>query len=176
MIGEGTFVNISGVATTLARERHVGKDQEVRARFLGRLDKVMDETGPGNELVNLLEGFKRDGIRMGIVSFMRRPRLLRRLELWKLTSFFQAVVTPEQVSEFKPSPQPFLTAIRELKLRPANCFVIGDEPVDMTGGKRAGTKTIGLPQGFFSADELREAGADRVVSSISLLPSVLKSP
>ena len=63
-----------------------------------RLDKAMDKTGPGNELANLLEGFRRDGIRMWIISFMQRPRLLRRLQLWKLNRYFQAVVTPEQVS------------------------------------------------------------------------------
>src|SRR5207249_7432883 len=66
------------------------------------------------------------------------------LDKWKLGDYFSCAVTPEQVAEFKPSPQPYLKAIEEFHLKPRDCFVIGDEPVDMMGGKRAGTKTIGL--------------------------------
>jgi phosphoglycolate phosphatase-like HAD superfamily hydrolase len=40
----------------------------------------------------------------------------------------------------------------------------------MMGGKKAGAKTIGLPQGFFTGQELEKAGADRILSSLELLP------
>ncbi len=174
MIKDQSFVNISGVAIAMASERGVSSGQELRARFLERLDKVMDETGPGPEVVTLLDRFKKDGFRMGLVTFMRRPRLVRRLDLWKLTSYFTSIITPEQISEFKPSPRPFAQAMQELKLAPADCFVIGDEPVDMAGGKKAGAKTIGVPKGFFSDDELRQAGADYIVHSLNLLPEIVQ--
>jgi len=45
--------------------------------------------------------------------------------------------------------------------------------VDMMGGKRAGTKTIGLPQGFYSREELEEAGAESIITSLNELPSLL---
>ena len=51
--------------------------------------------------------------------------------------------------------------------------MVGDEPVDMLGGKRAGTRTIGLPQGFYSREELEEAGADSIITSLNALPSIL---
>ena len=57
----------------------------------------------------------------------------------------------------------------------ADCVVVGDEPVDMIGGKRAGATTVGLPQGFFSRSDLEEAGADHIIGSINLLPNVVRS-
>jgi HAD superfamily hydrolase (TIGR01549 family) len=174
MIKEGTFVNISGVAIALAQEHGVSKDQDVRAGFLQKLDERMDASGPGDGLVKLLNSFRKNHLRMGLVTFMRQPRLARRLEQWKLASYFQSVVTPEQLGEFKPSPKPFVKAVKELKVDPADCHVVGDEPVDMAGGKAAGMRTVGLPQGFFSEEELREAGADVIIQSLSMLPDVLK--
>lgn len=174
MIKQRTIYNISGVATAMAREHGVSKEAEVRDRFLERLDMVMDQTGPGDGLVSVLDELERERVRMGIVTFQRRPRLKRRLEAWNLKNYFISIVTPEQHSEFKPSPMPFLAAVKELGLPPARCFVVGDEPVDMIGGKKAGAETIGLPQGFFSEQELKEAGADRIITSLTQLPQIIQ--
>jgi len=133
----------------------------------------MDETGPGNDLIMLLEQLKENGIIMGIVTFVRKTRLTRRLDTWRLGDYFQCTVSPEQVAEFKPSPQPYLKAIADFHLAPKECVVVGDEPVDMLGGKRAGTRTIGLPQGFYSREELEGAGADSIIASLNALPDVL---
>ncbi len=173
MIDKGTFYNISGVAIAIAQEHGVSDQTKVRTRFLERLDKTMDETGPGNDLVSILDEFQRREVRMGIVTFQRSPRLQRRLEAWQLASYFRSIVTPEQHAEFKPSPTPFLAAIKQLDLTPAECFVVGDEPVDMIGGKKAGAQTIGMPRGFFSEQELKDAGADHIINSLSSLPQAI---
>jgi HAD superfamily hydrolase (TIGR01509 family) len=133
----------------------------------------MDETGPGNDLVSLLDQLKQNGIIMGIVTFVRKTRLTRRLDTWRLADYFQCTVSPEQVAEFKPSPQPYLKAIEDFHLAPKESVVVGDEPVDMLGGKRAGAKTIGLPHGFYSREELEEAGADSIITSLNELPGIL---
>src|SRR2546425_11436950 len=82
MIAEGTFYNISGIAIALAKDRGVqGYDVNLRDRFLQKLDIIMDETGPGDELAHLLSSLQDHDIRMGIVTFQRLPRLQRRLEI-----------------------------------------------------------------------------------------------
>jgi HAD superfamily hydrolase (TIGR01549 family) len=174
MIKQGTFYNISGVAIAMAREQGVDREAEVRASFLEKLDRIMDSTGPGETMVNVLEELEGKGVLMGIVTFQRRPRLEHRLEAWNLKNYFRSIVTPEQHSEFKPSPAPFLAAIKELAIPTARCLVVGDEPVDMIGGRKAGAETIGLPQGFFSDEELREAGADHIISSLTELPGLVQ--
>jgi pyrophosphatase PpaX len=175
MIKDGAFVNISGVAIAMAREHGVSKDEEVRAGFLRKMDEVMDSTGPGKDLLTVLNQFQEDNFRMGLVTFMRRPRLTRRLEKWKLTNYFQSVTTPEGMTEFKPSPKPFIKTIQELGVEPINCFAVGDEPVDMMGGKSAGARTVGIPRGFFSEAELREAGAEKIIDSISKLRGIIEA-
>lgn len=169
-----TTIRISGIAAALARDRGIDLPEEkVRTKFFENLDTRMDQTGPDGKLVGLLEEFRRRGFRMGIVTFVRKPRIQRRLDNWKLKEYFRSVITPDDEPEFKPSPRPFLMALEELRVRPDECFVVGDEPVDMMGGKRAGAKTIGLLQGFFTGQELEKAGADRLLTSLDALPRVL---
>ena len=166
-------IKISGIAVSLAREQGLERDDEVRARFFEKLDAKMDETGPGTELVKLLEQLSQKGFVLSIVSFVRKTRLTKRLDTWKLGDYFRCAVTPEQVAEFKPSPQPYLKVIEDFHLSPKECLVVGDEPVDMLGGKRAGTRTIGLPQGFYSREELEDAGAESIITSLNALPLIL---
>ena len=166
-------LKISGIAVVLAKQRGLERDEEVRSRFFEKLDAKMDQTGPGKDLITLLKQLKHKKVFMGIVSFVRKPRLAKRLDVWKLKDYFACTISPEQIAEFKPSPQPFLKAIENFGLAPKYCFVVGDEPVDMLGGKRAGAHTIGLPQGFYSREELEASGADSIITSLKAIPSIL---
>jgi phosphoglycolate phosphatase len=51
-------------------------------------------------------------------------------------------------------------------LDPSRCFVVGDTPKDIEAGHGAGCLAIGTATGHYSADELRDAGADHVMSSL----------
>lgn len=172
--GANGTLRISGIASAIARDHGVSRDEDVRAKFFQLLDARMDETGPDDKVVSLLEDYQHAGFRMGIVTFVRKSRISRRLDAWNLKRYFSSVVTPDDLPEVKPSPMPFLKAMSEIEMQPANCVVIGDEPVDMIGGKKAGANTIGLPVGFFSRKDLEVAGADHIIGSIDLLPTVVR--
>lgn len=176
MIGNGDAketLKISSIAVALAREQGLNDDEQVRSHFFEKLDARMDKTGPGDDLTKLLELFRENGLLMGIVTFVRRPRLTRRLKIWKLQDYFQSTVTPDEVPLFKPSPDPYVKVFKAFKLTPNQCVVVGDEPVDILGGRRAGAQTIGLPRGFYSEKELEEAGADLIISGLDELASIL---
>ena len=166
-------LKISNIAAVLAKERGVDKEGMIKARFFERLDKRMDETGPEDNIPNMLKELKREGFHLGIVTFVRKPRIRRRLDVWKLNDYFESVVTPDDEPDFKPSPRPFMRAMEELQVKPQECFVVGDEPVDMIGGKKAKATTIGIPQGFFTKQELERAGADYILNSLNQLPSIV---
>ena len=166
-------LKISGIAVALAKEQGFEHDEDVRLHFFEKLDARMDETGPGNELTQLLERLKQRRLFMGIVTFVRRPRLTRRLKTWNIEDYFRSTVTPGDVPEFKPAPDPYYRVIKEFNLAPEQCVVVGDEPVDILGGKRAGAHTIGLPRGFYSERELKESGADLIISSLNEIPRIL---
>ena len=48
----------------------------------------------------------------------------------------------------------------------ANTFVIGDTPLDIDAGNRAGFKTVGVGTGSYSAGQLLESGATIVVPDL----------
>ncbi|MFL5884224.1 MAG: HAD family hydrolase [Thermoleophilaceae bacterium] len=52
------------------------------------------------------------------------------------------------------------------ELEPSRCFVVGDTPKDIGAGHGAGCRAIGTATGHYSADELRDAGADHVMTSL----------
>ncbi|MBO0887506.1 HAD family hydrolase [Candidatus Bathyarchaeota archaeon] len=166
-------IRISNVAASLARDRGFNRDEDVRNRFFEILDARMDTSGPDRNLVTMLADLKQRGFQLGIVTFVRKNRITRRLDVWNFKQYFESVVTPDDVSDFKPSPLPFVTAMAQLRVRPSDCFVIGDEPVDMIGGKKAGAATVGLPQGFFTREELESAGADHILNSVIQLPTLV---
>ena len=166
-------LRISSVAGALAKDRGINREEELRTRFFEILDHRMDATGPDDGIVAMLKKFDREGVRMGIVTFVRKHRILRRLDVWKLKSFFGSVITPDDAVDVKPSPLPFLAAMKELRVQPNESFVVGDEPVDMLGGKKAGAITIGIPQGFFTREELENAGADHIINSLDELSSIV---
>ena len=51
---------------------------------------------------------------------------------------------------------------------------MGDMPVDILTGARAGTKTCGVTYGNASTDDLRAAGADVLIDDFSQLLSLLE--
>ena len=55
-----------------------------------------------------------------------------------------------------------------------NIFLIGDAPQDMKAGKEAGIKTIGVTTGIYSKEQLKDAGADFIVSNLKGKDEILK--
>jgi phosphoglycolate phosphatase len=49
----------------------------------------------------------------------------------------------------------------------ARCFSVGDTPRDVEAGHGAGIRVTGVATGKYSLDELREGGADAVISSFA---------
>jgi phosphoglycolate phosphatase-like HAD superfamily hydrolase len=48
----------------------------------------------------------------------------------------------------------------------SRCFVVGDTPLDVAAAKGAGAIAIAVASGHFSAEQLQEAGADHVLTSL----------
>ena len=64
--------------------------------------------------------------------------------------------------------------INELGVKPEECLFIGDSGMDMAVSKNAGCVGVGVLWGFREEDELRQNGADYIVSKPNEILSVLK--
>ena len=80
-----------------------------------------------------------------------------------LRQHFSVVVTAEDVTWGKPDPEVWTLAARRLRARPEDCVVFEDSLVGIEAAHRAGMRAIGVSTSY-PADELRAAGADRVIA------------
>ena len=49
---------------------------------------------------------------------------------------------------------------------PSRTLVVGDTPLDIQAGHRAGARAVGVATGHYSVDQLREAGADAALETL----------
>ena len=74
----------------------------------------------------------------------------------------------------KPKAAGLLEIVKTFRHDKRNTFMIGDTATDIRTAINAGTKSIGVLWGYREEDELVEAGADQVVSSIEELVELIE--
>ncbi|HEX8210659.1 MAG TPA: HAD-IA family hydrolase [Longimicrobium sp.] len=113
---------------------------------------------PGAEEV--LSELQRRGVPLAIVTSRLRHATLRGLDICGLSRHFEVIITPEDVRNAKPDPEPVLLALERLGVPAAEALFVGDSPHDVAAGRAAGTRTAGVLWGPFPRRTLEEAGAD----------------
>lgn len=96
-------------------------------------------------LREILEYFRSQGVKMAVGSSSRRQPIEGNLQRGGVRSYFEAVVTEEDISQGKPDPEVFLTAARRLGLSPSDCYVFEDSFNGIRAGHAAGCRTIMIP-------------------------------
>ena len=126
------------------------------------LMEAMLEPFPG--AVEAVAELDRRGVRLAIVTSRLKRATLRGLELCGLMDHFPVVVTPEDVSNPKPDPEPVRVALERLGVSAERAWFVGDSPHDVVAGQAAGVRTAAALWGPFPRATLEEAGADRLLS------------
>lgn len=71
-----------------------------------------------------------------------------------------AFLSRDHVERVKPDPRHLLQALDELAMPAATALMVGDHPLDIQTGKRAGTLTAGVATGNTAQSDLFRCGAD----------------
>ncbi|HEY0036317.1 MAG TPA: HAD-IA family hydrolase [Longimicrobium sp.] len=108
----------------------------------------------------VLAELSRRGIALAIVTSRLRRATLRGLDVCGLSRHFEVIITPEDVTNAKPHPDPVLLALERLGVPPSAALFVGDSPHDIAAGRAAGTRTAGVLWGPFPRAALEEAGPD----------------
>lgn len=82
---------------------------------------------------------------------------------------FDFILTGDEVPRAKPFPDPFLTAARQLGLRPEECIVVENAPLGIEAAKKAGMYCVAVETTL--GKEYLE-GADCILESIAQLPAL----
>ncbi|HKP76765.1 MAG TPA: HAD-IA family hydrolase, partial [Longimicrobiaceae bacterium] len=96
----------------------------------------------------------RRGLRLAIVTSKLRRGTLRGMDLCGITELFPVIVTPEDVRNPKPHPDPVRVALERLGVAPREALFVGDSPHDLVAGREAGTRTAAALWGPFPREAL----------------------
>jgi len=149
-----------GAAATREEIDRVSREKETLYRNLLRKGGVAPLAGAAEWVQRL----QRAGWLQAIASSAPRANVDVVLEMLGMASFFQAVVSAEDVTAGKPDPQVFLTAAARLNVAPQVCIVVEDSPMGIEAARRAGMHCIGVSRNG------QLAAADLAVTSLDQLP------
>ncbi|MGQ3888482.1 HAD family hydrolase [Legionella sp. CNM-1927-20] len=80
---------------------------------------------------------------------------LARIVQGKLQTYFNTIVTSEDVSHGKPSPEGYLLTAQRINITPKHCLVIEDTPFGIQAAKAAGMQVIGLLTSYKNKYDLK---------------------
>ena len=125
---------------------------------------------PGaREALDALDG---SGVCLGVATGKSRRGLMATLERHGLGERFVTLQTADH-GPGKPHPEMLHRAMRDVGADPRQTVLIGDTTFDMMMACEAGTGAVGVGWGYHAPDELRAAGATRVVGRFDELPGAL---
>ena len=71
------------------------------------------------------------------------------------------MISRDDVTHFKPNPEPLWRAAALVGCAPRDCLYIGESPYDIQAGKAAGVYTVAVPSGNWSPESLLECKPDQ---------------
>lgn len=89
-----------------------------------------------------------------------------------IEEYFSYVLGADSVDKAKPDPEPVLKTMRELGFSPSETIVVGDMPVDVLMGKRAGAMAVAVTYGNAGVSELEKVAPDYIIDDISALVAI----
>jgi HAD superfamily hydrolase (TIGR01509 family) len=96
---------------------------------------------PGIE--SFINDLKNKGFRLALVTGTSRGEIDYVLPSYLIKSF-DVLVTGDTVKKGKPAPDPYIKAIEDLKIRPADAIVIENAPFGILSAKKAGSLCIAI--------------------------------
>lgn len=131
------------------------------------VDNRLSESVPVKKgLLEILDLFRSKGVRMAVASSSGEERIRKNLVMTGTDSYFDAVVSGQNMKRSKPEPDIFLAAADMLSLDPADCYVLEDSFGGVRAGHAAGCYTIMIPDQLAPTDEIR-ALADAIFPDLA---------
>jgi len=116
-----------------------------------------------------LRKLKRLGYKMGLITNTSREAAIRILSMHGIETFFEVVVTREDVKKLKPDPEGILLALKRLNTR--DFVLVGDLIHDSKATEKAGGVSIIVNRNPSKKLEFR---ANYVISSLMEIPDLIQ--
>ena len=133
-----------------------------------------DNTYVYDGIFELLQFCKSQEIKMAVFSNKPHIFTIACIEQFFSDDLFLMTIGQSEQTPKKPNPQGALDISKFLKMEPNQIWFIGDTKTDILTAKAANMKSVGCLWGFRGENELKEFGADFIISHPSELVEILK--
>ncbi len=163
LVGNGSRVLIErmlefrGVGLEKSAEIHQWYEEKYDNDFL-YLTAVYDGVIP------MLEALKEMGIKTAILSNKDDSTTKKVAEVMIDDGLIDICLGARKGKPLKPDPESVFEIVEELGVSRSECLYIGDTATDIETAKNAGISSVGVLWGFRDGTELRNAGADIIIS------------
>ncbi len=164
--GMGEIRYLGGVAEKYNFPLDVMEAKKRVYKIYGEIARGKLKLLPG--VKEFIEKCKEKGLKTAVATSADRIKLeinLRETGLHQ--TYFDTLVTAEDVTNKKPDPDIYLKAAEKLKLSPEHCLVVEDAPAGVQAGKAAGARVLALLTSF---PEKELTGADWIVKDLAHVP------
>jgi phosphoglycolate phosphatase len=159
----------------VARFLGPGNEKYAEAALKLYLDYYYHHVG---DLTRLYPGVKETlkelaGKKLAVLSNKLQSLTEEVLRVMGILQVFLAVRGGGRELALKPSPEPLLALIRDLRADPGRTLMVGDKPADILTGKGAGALTAAVTYGYGDLASIRAAAPDLLMDRFSQLKTLL---
>jgi len=167
-IGAGEDRFIGGVAEKYCFPLKLQPDKKRTYEIY--LEIIRGQLHPLEGALPFLETCRKSGKKIALATGADHVKLVGNLqEIGVSFSFFDSVVTSEDVIHKKPSPEAFILAAKQMNLAPEECLVVEDAINGVRAAKAGKSRCLALTTSF-TKEELFSAGADWCAENLSYAP------
>lgn len=152
--------------------------KETRAQCLSIAEKhemqaaALTSLQPG--AVDALKELKQMKLKIGLCTTSSETAVNYILQRFKISEYFQVVVSRDKVKNVKPDTEQFELALKALGAKPATTVIVGDSVADMQSAKDLKSVAVGIPTGLATQKKLETHGANYIITSLIDLPVLIK--
>lgn len=168
------------VIRILAKRQGVALDESLLDQIYETKTRLYRQLGGATAMegvADVLHFIKEQGAQIWVVTGGGQPDLFEQLEGFFGQGIFRRdrMITARDVEHGKPNPEPYLKAWERTGLRKEECCVVENAPLGVEAGHAAEIFTAGvISTSVLSAEDLSEAGADRVFGNMAAFLDYLK--
>lgn len=130
-------------------------------------DGVSRDSSPFPGVVGGLDRLRDAGLRLACITNKAERFTAALLHAQGMAPLFDLVLSGDSLPKKKPDPLPLLHACEHFGVSPAEFLFVGDSPNDVAAAKAAGCPVVCVPYGYTGGQDVRDLGADAIVSSVS---------
>jgi len=159
------------IAKNIAKKYDVKKDPKKILDFKNRYYLKNHSFRLYRGVEKIINEIKNKNLLIAIVSASPKEKLEKTVPK-KFLEKFDTLISGDYLELGKPSPDPYLTAAKELKVLPNECLVVENAPLGIKSAKSAGMYCIAIKS---TLDEKYLKEADEIIPNFIELKTVLRS-